>query len=734
MRLFLVGLLALLCQVVLLRELNVAFYGVELVYAVALAAWMAGGAAGATFLPRRVGATSGRLSWLLAATAVALPAEVALIRVSRLALGGIPGAYLPFEQQILVLAAAVLPASVSLGAAFRWAAALAAERGRSMAWAYAVESAGAGAGAALATLAFACGVQTLTVAILAAGLVPSALLSAERGRLIPARRPSRTQRGFGPVPYRRVLPALILTAVATFLAPGLDLRMTAWSHPSVVESRDSPYARITAAAAGSQTAVFVDDVLVYESETARPEELAHVAALEHPAPRRILLLGGSAERLDDQLRQHRPERLDVVEMDAVYVNVAGGRRPSGSAIVMDDPRAFLRRAARSDLIVVATAQPTSGQSNRFYTAEFFAECRQRLDEGGVVAFRLDMPENVVTPLVALRTASILAAARSVFGFVEVLPGTSALVAASGQPLPGTADALIDRWQSRGLSTRLVTPAYLRYLFQNDRREALHRLSTDGTAPNSDARPIAYQVAAGNWLAKFFPGLLSVDPSALVVGGGDRGSRDPRHTDMPRRTVDPRALAAGVVAILFALARWRRAARTALLAGVAGFSGMVLETVLLLAYQARSGALYERLGVLLTAFMAGLAVGAWSVGRLLSRQRRARSAHRTTAALLAASAACGALTVALVGTGAAMGLALTGVMLFGVGLTVAGVFACAAAAPTPDGSSSSGRLYGADLAGGALGSLIAGLALVPMAGLVPTAWLVVGLSVLALLLA
>ncbi len=427
MRLFLVGLLALLCQVVLLRELNVAFYGVELVYAVALAAWMAGGAAGAWCLPRRLGATSGRLSWLLAVTAVAVPAEVALVRASRLALGGVPGAYLPFEQQVLVLAAAVLPASLALGVAFRWAAELAAARGRSLAWAYAVECAGAGAGAATATLSFACGVQTFTVAILVAGLVPSALLATARRRLL--------------------LPALLLTAVATFLAPGLDLRMTAWSHPSVVDSRDSPYARITATSAGNQTALFVDDVLVYESETARQEELAHVAALQHPAPRRILLLGGSVERLDRELQQHRPERLDVVEMDAVYVDVAARQRPAASAVVVDDPRAFLRRAGQYDLIVVATAQPTSGQSNRFYTAEFFADCRSRLTGGGIVAFALDTPENVLVPLASHRAASILSAARSVFPFVEILPGASAVVTASREPLPADA-ALLDRAVAR----------------------------------------------------------------------------------------------------------------------------------------------------------------------------------------------------------------------------------------------------------------------------------------------
>ena len=161
--------------------------------------------------------------------------------------------------------------------------------------------------------------------------------------------------------------------------------------------------------------------------------------------------------------------------------------------------------------------------------------------------------------------------------------------------------------------------------------------------------------------------------------------------------------------------------------------MVLETVLLLAYQARSGALYERLGVLLTAFMAGLAVGAWSLGRLLSGPRRERWVRMATAGLLAASAAFSALTVALLATGVAMGLVLTGVLLFSVGVAVAGVFACAAASTADAGRAAPGRLYGADLAGGALGSLLAGLVLVPMAGLAPTTWLVVALSVLALLL-
>ena len=71
MLLFLVGLLAILCQIVLLRELNVACYGVELVYAVALAAWMVAGGAGAAWRWRGHLMSSAHVAWLLVVFEVA---------------------------------------------------------------------------------------------------------------------------------------------------------------------------------------------------------------------------------------------------------------------------------------------------------------------------------------------------------------------------------------------------------------------------------------------------------------------------------------------------------------------------------------------------------------------------------------------------------------------------------------------------------------------------------------
>ena len=52
----------------------------------------------------------------------------------------------------------------------------------------------------------------------------------------------------------------------------------------------------------------------------------------------------------------------------------------------------------------------------------------------------------------------------------------------------------------------------------------------------------------------------------------------------------------------------------MLAGTAGFAGMVLESTVMLYYQVKYGVLYQDIGVMLMSFMAGLAAGAWVVER------------------------------------------------------------------------------------------------------------------------
>ena len=53
-------------------------------------------------------------------------------------------------------------------------------------------------------------------------------------------------------------------------------------------------------------------------------------------------------------------------------------------------------------------------------------------------------------------------------------------------------------------------------------------------------------------------------------------------------------------------------------GLSGFAASALEVVLLLGFQALYGSLYRQVGLVVTVFMGGLAVGAWRAQRTLFR--------------------------------------------------------------------------------------------------------------------
>ena len=604
-----------------------------------------------------------------------------------------------------MLLAATLPPSIMLGAAFRWAAARTIEAGGTLGRAYGIESAGFAAAGAAATLAFHLGAQTFAVAM-AGGCGAVLVLLLRAG----ARRRAWLW---------LLVPVGVPVAWLCATTSDIDRRLTAWNHPGLVATADSPYGRITSVASGSQRAIFENDVLAFASGGAEQEVLAHVTALQHPHPARILVLGGAVRRLQDELALHAPSHITVVEQDRVLVEMGGGQAeaggsagPAARARVIADPRQFLRRPASFEVIIVGAGAPDSGLSNRFYTREFFEACASRLAPGGVLGLTLPLPDAFLAPHTIRRAASIVAALDAVFPHVEVLPGTSTLAVASDRPLPADEDVPLARLHERRIEPLLVRASYLRYVYRGERRHSIPaRLRTAGVPPNTDARPVCYQYALLIWLARFFPAVQNLDvPSARPIA-----------------TIGWSALAAIVFVVVV---RARRAWRTGALALVAGFTGMVLETVVLLRYQASRGALFVDIGLLVTAFMAGLSVGSWGAGRTvdLHREGLLRVVTRGLLGALALAAALAAVGADLVG-GSLAGAATE---LAAIGLLVGALFGFAAARQRL-GERGAGRLYAADVIGGAVGSLAATVLLVPLAGLGVTAWLVAAFAIAALAL-
>jgi len=704
-----IGLISILGQVVLLRELTVAFYGSELITILALGCWCLWSALGASLGRRAFLPSPPVVGWLLAGFGLLLPLSVVFVRALRLLAGGVPGAYLSFPQQIVGLVLSLLPCALLLGLLFQWAAKLYLDRRRSLARAYAIESLGGLLGGLLASFGLRWGIQNLVMG-LACGLLAVA-----------------TTFIVGEISRWRSL-RIVAGGVALLLGLGLtqadrlDSWLTGWNHPQLLVSRDTPYGRITLTETASQIALFENDALAYESEGTAAEAFVHLAAIQRSRPESVLVFGGEVAALTQEILSHAVTKVTCVELNLERLELLtrysapvpdSGLNDNRVTLVHTDPRRFLQSGPPYDLILVGETEPTSGAANRFFTREFFQLCAGRLARDGVLAFRLDAAENIWTPQLLRRAASIRRAVSSVFASVVILPGETNLVLASSLPLVTDPAILSARLRSRQLSPRLVSPQFIEYLYTNDRYLEIKRRLDATTAPlNSDARPICYQYTLLLWLAKFFPVLTLLDVPELSLG------------ELARSPVSWLGLVVGV-AVLW-LGRRHRGSRRIGLVALAGLLGMILEAALLLNFQVRAGVLYQDLGLLLTMFMAGLASGALVVDRFQLISRRAGVGFWCGFSVLALLVA-GPVQYGLLG-----GLLTTGLLLLGCGFLVAAVFAQASLAGRPTQRLVVSPLYAADLVGGCCGSVLASLLLLPVLGLAGTALLVALLALVALL--
>ncbi len=719
--LFVIGLVSLLGQVVLLRELSVAFYGIELIYVLALSLWMLSTAAGAMAGHEREPSVL-QVQYLLAAFALLLPVDLVFIRAIRLIFSEVPGAYLAFHTQILVMTMALLPIGFLSGLAFRWAARLYVHSGGSLAWAYGIESLGGLMGGLSATILLMIRVQNLAAASLCAlvSLCFALWTSSQSSDRLEARQQW----------FRIAGSVLAGILVATMIRSSvLDRVTTGWTHKDLIVTRDTPYGRLTVTGRHGQIVVFENDALSFESESTSAEEFVHLAALQHPDPQNVLMLGGGIEGHLARILEHNPRSADYVELNAQHLDILPLHLPEDLRqslhspkvrIIQADPRAFLEGSPDYDLILVGMPEPSSGQANRFYTREFFEQCAKRLNPKGVVAFRIRSAENFWTPQLSRQMTSIYSAFKRILPQVIVIPGTTNVFIGSKSTLERDPAILLQRLEARGIRGRIVSAPYLRYMLQNDRFSQVATLLEKGFAPeNTDIHPICYQYAIMIWLSKFFPEAAVIDAAESL------------------RSLQTSYAFWSIVAVCLLLIVWIRRKdrpRRFLLVALAGLVGMALETILLLHYQVKRGILFQDIGLLLMSFMGGLALGALFLARPAGCDTERRGPGPYIAVALLAGSALLALWIGWrIHTEGSVRLVETMLLLALAGSFVSGVFVYSGRGSPEHEKRLIGSLYAADLIGGCLGSTVAGLLLIPTSGLAATSFLMVPISFLCLLL-
>jgi spermidine synthase len=338
------------------------------------------------------------------------------------------------------------------------------------------------------------------------------------------------------------------------------------------------------------------------------EELAHLALLQVPAPRRIFVARGLGGLLPEILKHPvaevamaEPEsRLAEMEIQAADPATRQALGDPRVHMLTGDVRNLLRRGhTKFDVVLLATAEPSTLLASRLLTRESFAEARRAMRPGGVLAFALPGAENYYSPELVARNGAVYKALASVFAHVLVTPLSTNYFLASDAPLNRDPVELARRLEQRKITATFVDEYSLAVLMPEERVQSLAKQYSEATvAASSDRLPTAYL------------------HNLLVSGRVDSG----RVADLLRRALGLGfwSLALGLAVLLvvpaFVAARGRKAQRPALLVvSVVGFASMASAVLILAVTQSAMGVLHHLLGALLAANMAGLAFAAWGAG-------------------------------------------------------------------------------------------------------------------------
>ena len=615
--LFLIGITAVSSQIILIREFFTTFYGNELSVGFVLCLWLLGGALGSGLLGNlfadRINKKLAVFSSVQIALSVLMPCGIIFARVSRLIFGVGVGEIVSLPIFLGSSGVVLLPIAILLGFLFVLGCKILPERVPSVGIGrvYALEATGAMLGGAITSLVLIHYFGTLQIACILSGLN---LLSA----YIISREDPRA--------YLTKYVSIFLICAVVFLGisggiASLDRKSlnVKWEGFTVLGSKDSIYGRTTVTRKKAQFNFFNNGLFLFSShDPLAAEEAAHFPMASSPDPKHILLIGGGASEITNEILKYPVETVDYVELDPLIISFSKEflrgepfyrLNDPKVTIVTEDGRYFIKNTEkRYDVVIINLPNPYTAQINRFYTREFFKELKRVLNKNAVVGFSVTSSENYLSKEQSLFLGTLSETAKSEFSDVKIVPGDTAHFLLSNKKGIISLDhkEIASNLKSKGIDTFYVRDYYLFSKLSGERLQYLHTsLRSAGTIRrNMDFHPISYFYDMVLWstyfsfkLSKFF--MFFTKPLLLW-------------------------LALGFFFVLFIIFFIRRRNKnfkknvTLLALATTGLSEISFEILIILAFQIIYGYLYYKVGIIITAFMFGLSLGSVFITRRLTK--------------------------------------------------------------------------------------------------------------------
>ncbi|MCS7285893.1 MAG: hypothetical protein NZ653_01945 [Anaerolineae bacterium] len=715
-------------QAIMVRELLVAFLGNELSIGLVLGCWLILEALGSLIMARFILRFSSPLLYPLLQVflALALPLSLVLAFSVRTLLGAVPGQGLGIGVMSLTSFLILLPIGIVDGAMFTAASEAFTHSTRkgipAVGEVYVLEAIGGIAGGVLFTSFFSSLLSPRTILFLVLlNLISALSLSVTAGRKASA------------------VIGIFLLATLTLMLPGPGSAIeriiigTQWKGYEVAFYGNSVYGNVTVIRLGEQYTLFSNGIPIVTTpfpDLNFVQDLAHLPLLFVQETKQCLIVSGGAGGLIRELLKYPWERIDYAELDPLLLRALRFIRTPLTEEELGNPavevhyldgRFLIRKRARLEgsppynLVIINLPYPSTLQLNRFYTHEFFLLVREVLAKEGVLVVMAPGSLTYLSPAMRNLNLSLYATLKGAFPYVFPIPGdgVNLWLASEGIDFEKIGvEELVRRAQERPLQGTVVGERYLRLRFDPGKLSWFRRELEGGEASvNFDLKPLGLLHGLAYWnevfspaFAKYFETLLRLRFWHFVI------------------FITPLALV--FLSLLF-LRKLKSTVLLPLVVASTGFGGMCYDLAVIFAFQIFYGYVYREIALLVAAFMAGLSFGGWFMSRRAERVGKWSKLVEVEGGLVALWFFFPLILVAIYRWGGEASvpllLALNALGGFMVGIEFP--LASKIYSERHRLSEAAGVMYGMDLAGAFLGSILFSVTLLPSLGLVGSCWLV-----------
>jgi spermidine synthase len=385
---------------------------------------------------------------------------------------------------------------------------------------------------------------------------------------------------------------LIFLIIGSILFFSFDLNQISmkimFKGQDLVHQETSLYGNLVVTRTQDQLNFFENGVPLFTTEnTIVNEETVHYPLLQHENPKKILLVSGAVAGTPKEILKYNIERINYVELDKKIIDL--GKKFTKNLdidklnIINKDGRRYIKQTKEKyDVVIINLPEPSTAQINRYYTTEFFREVKKILNKDGIISLSLGLSANYYSKETIKLNSAQFKSLKKVFSNIIIVPGNNLYFIASDKELSYDYNELLNK---KNISNVYVNKDYLKGILTKDRIENAISTTTEDVNENRDFTPTSYYFQLINWIKHFNDNYIWI----LVI-------------------------ASVLLIILF-----MRLTPISFAVFTTGFAGSGLAVIILIGFQIIYGFVYQKIGILVTAFMVGLALGSVFMNKTLHKR-------------------------------------------------------------------------------------------------------------------